>query len=106
MIKAFNKHYRKSIDLIESASGSDKMEMAEKVLDWFRQLPEEYVIALALFFNEVIDDLGDESLEKINLKLKGKREKYKEEEDEDELEDDEDEDEDEDEDDKDDKEDY
>ena len=106
MIKAFNKHYRKSIDLIENASGSDRIEMAEKVLDWFRQLPEEYVIALALFFNEVIDDLGDESLEKINLKLKGKREKYEEEEDEEELEDDEDEDEDEDEDDKDDKEDY
>ena len=93
MIKAFNKHYRKSIDLIENASGSDKIEMAEKVLDWFRQLPEEYVIALALFFNEVIDDLGDESLEKINLKLKGKREKYEEEEDEEELEDEEDEDE-------------
>jgi hypothetical protein len=94
MIKAFNKHYRKSIDLIENASGSDKIEMAEKVLDWFRQLPEEYVIALALFFNEVIDDLGDESLEKINLKLKRGREKYEEEEDEEELEDDEDEDED------------
>jgi len=93
MIKAFNKHYRKSIDLIENASGSDKIEMAERVLDWFRQLPEEYVVALALFFNEVIDDLGDESLEKINLKLKGKREKYEEEEDEEELEDEEDEDE-------------
>ncbi|MEI9478068.1 MAG: hypothetical protein WCO26_16040 [Deltaproteobacteria bacterium] len=105
MIKAFNKHYRKSIDLIENASGSDKIEMAEKALDWFRQLPEEYVVALALFFNEVIDDLGDESLEKINLKLKRKREKYEEEEDEEELEDDEDDDED-DEDDKDDKEDY
>src|SRR4030043_171586 len=59
----------------------------------FRQLPEEYVIALALFFNEVIDDLGDESLEKINLKLEREREKYEEEEDEEELEDEEDEDE-------------
>ena len=67
MIKAFNKHYRKSIDLIENASGSEKIEMAEKVLDWFRQLPEEYVVALALFFNEVIDDLGDDSLEKISI---------------------------------------
>ena len=37
MIKAFNKHYRKSIDLIENASGSEKIEMAEKVLDWFRE---------------------------------------------------------------------
>jgi len=93
MIKAFNKHYRKSIDLIENASGSEKIEMAEKVLDWFRQLPEEYVVALALFFNEVIDDLGDDSLEKINLRLTRKREKYEEEEDEEELEDEEDEDE-------------
>jgi hypothetical protein len=93
MIKAFNKHYRKSIDLIENASGSEKIEMAEKVLDWFRQLPEEYVVALALFFNEVIDDLGDDSLEKINLRLARKREKYEEEEDEEELEDEEDEDE-------------
>jgi hypothetical protein len=92
MIKAFNKHYRKSIDLIENASGSEKIEMAEKVLDWFRQLPEEYVVALALFFNEVIDDLGDESLEKINLRLKRKREKYEEEEDEEDLEDEEEED--------------
>ena len=79
MIRAFNKHYRKSIDLIESATGSEKIEMAEKVLDWFRQLPEEYVIALALFFNEVIDDLGDESLEKINFRLRRKREEYEEE---------------------------
>jgi hypothetical protein len=101
MIKAFNKHYRKSIDLIENATGSEKIEMAEKVLDWFRQLPEEYVVALALFFNEVIDDLGDDSLEKINLRLKRKKEKYEEEEDEEDLEDEEDEDEDED-----DKEDY
>jgi phosphopantothenoylcysteine synthetase/decarboxylase len=91
MIKAFNKHYRKSIDLIENASGSEKIEMAEKVLDWFRQLPEEYVVALALFFNEVIDDLGDDSLEKISLRLKRKQEKFEEEEDEDELEDEEDE---------------
>ncbi len=95
MIRAFNKHYRKAIDLIEKASGSEKIDMAENVLDWLRQLPEEYVIALALFFNEVIDDLGDESLEKINLKVKRKREEYEEEEQEedegDELEEDEDE---------------
>lgn len=89
MIKVFNKHYRKSIDLIENASGSEKIEMAENVLDWFRQLPEEYVVALALFFNEVIDDLGDESLEKIDLRLKRKREKHEEEEEEEEEEDDE-----------------
>lgn len=67
MIRAFNKHYRKAIDLIEEASSSEKMELAEKVIEWLRELPEEYVIALALFFNEVIDDLGDESLEKIDL---------------------------------------
>ena len=73
MIKAFNKHYRKAIDLIEDSSASEKMEMAEKVLDWFRELPEEYVVSLALFFNEVIDDLGDDSLEKINLKMKRKK---------------------------------
>ena len=95
MIKAFNKHYRKSIDLIEDASTSDKIEMAERVLDWFRQLPEEYVVALALFFNEVIDDLGDDSLEKIDLRPKRKREDYKGEEEEDEFEEDEEEDEDE-----------
>ncbi len=100
MIKAFNKHYRKSINLIESASGSEKIEMAEKVLDWFRQLPEEYVIALALFFNEVIDDLGDDSLEKISLKVKARRKEYEEEEEEDEDEEDLEEEEDEDEDDK------
>ena len=105
MIKAFNKHYRKSIELIEDASTSDKIEMAEKVLEWFRQLPEEYVVALALFFNEVIDDLGDDSLEKIDLKLKRKREKYKEEEEEEEEEEFEDE-ADEDEDYEEDKEDY
>ena len=73
MIRAFNKHYRKAIDLLESASGSEKMDMADKVLDWFRDLPEEYLISLALFFNEVIDDLGDESLEKINLKSTRKK---------------------------------
>ena len=100
MIKALNKHYRKAIDLIEDSSASEKMEMAEKVLDWFRELPEEYVVSLALFFNEVIDDLGDDSLEKISLRLKRKQEKYEEEEDEDELEDEEDEEDD------DDKEDY
>ena len=98
MIRAFNKHYRKAIDLLEDSSSSEKMDMAEKVMDWFRELPEEYLISLALFFNEVIDDLGDESLEKINFK--GKRKKAKsEEEDEDEeadqFEEDEDEDEDE-----------
>jgi hypothetical protein len=93
MIKAFNKHYRKSIDLIENASGSEKIEMAEKVLDWFRQLPEEYVVALALFFNEVIDDLGDDSLEKIDLRLKRKQEKHKEEEEEEDDEEEEEEDE-------------
>jgi hypothetical protein len=83
MIRAFNKHYRKAIDLLESSSGSEKMEMAEKVLEWFRDLPEEYLISLALFFNEVIDDLGDDSLEKINLKgRKKKREEDEEEEEE------------------------
>jgi len=89
MIRAFNKHYRKSIDLIENSSGSEKIDMAEKVIEWFRELPEEYLIALAFFFNEVIDDLGDESLEKINLKRKGKIGE-EEEEDEDEDEDEED----------------
>jgi hypothetical protein len=64
------------------------MEMAEKVLEWFRELPEEYVVSLALFFNEVIDDLGDDSLEKINLKMKRKKkEEEKEEEEEEEEED-------------------
>lgn len=81
MIRAFNKHYRKAIDLIEEASSSEKMELAEKVIEWLRELPEEYVIALALFFNEVIDDLGDESLEKIDLKIgRGKGEDEEEEE--------------------------
>ena len=72
MIRAFNKHYRKAIDLLEDSTASEKMEMAEKVLEWLREMPEEYLISLALFFNEVIDDLGDESLEKINLKPKRK----------------------------------
>ncbi len=100
MIRVFNKHYRKAIDLLESSSGSEKMDMADKVLDWFRDLPEEYLISLALFFNEVIDDLGDESLEKINLKVKKKkREKEEEEEEEVEEYDEEDEDDEDDEDD-------
>jgi hypothetical protein len=68
MIRAFNKHYKKAIDLLEDSSSSEKIELAERVIDWFRELPEEYLVSLALFFNEVIDDLGDESLEKINLK--------------------------------------
>jgi hypothetical protein len=84
MIRVFNKHYRKAIDLLESSSGSEKMDMADKVLDWFRDLPEEYLISLALFFNEVIDDLGDESLEKINLKMKKKKIEEEEEEEEEE----------------------
>jgi hypothetical protein len=88
MIKAFNKHYRKAIDLIEGSSTSEKMEMAEKVLEWFRELPEEYVVSLALFFNEVIDDLGDDSLEKINLKMKRKKKEEEEEEEEDDDEED------------------
>jgi hypothetical protein len=92
MIRAFNKHYRKAIDLIEEASSSEKMELAEKVIEWLRELPEEYVIALALFFNEVIDDLGDESLEKIDLKIGRGKGEDEEEEDEDEY-DEEDEDE-------------
>jgi len=83
MIRAFNKHYRKAIDLIEDSSTSEKMEIAEKVIEWFRELPEEYIISLAMFFNEVIDDLGDDSLEKINLKIKPKKKEEKEEEEED-----------------------
>jgi hypothetical protein len=82
MIRAFNKHYRKAIDLIESSTPSEKMEIAEKVIEWFRELPEEYIISLAMFFNEVIDDLGDDSLEKINLKIKRKKKEEKEEEEE------------------------
>jgi len=91
MIRAFNKHYRKAIDLIEDSSTSEKMETAERVIEWFRELPEEYVISLALFFNEVIDDLGDDSLEKINLgkKRTKKEEKEEEEEEEEDLEEDE-----------------
>ena len=96
MIRAFNKHYRKAIDLLEDSSASEKIEMAEKVMDWFRELPEEYLVSLALFFNEVIDDLGDESLEKINFRSKPKkREKEEEDEEGDEFEEDEDEEEDE-----------
>jgi hypothetical protein len=80
MIKAFNKHYRKAIDLIENSSTSEKMEMGERVIEWFRDLPEEYVISLAMFFNEVIDDLGDESLEKFNFRVKRKKKEEEEEE--------------------------
>jgi hypothetical protein len=83
MIRAFNKHYRKAIDLLEDSSSSEKIEMAEKVLEWFRELPEEYLISLALFFNEVIDDLGDESLEKITLRGKKKSPDIEEEDEED-----------------------
>jgi len=104
MIKVFNKHYRKAIDLLEESTGSEKIEMAEKVLDWFRELPEEYLISLALFFNEVVDDLGDESLEKINLKMKRKKKELEEEEEE--TEDFEEDEEDEDDEDEEDKEDY
>jgi hypothetical protein len=91
MIRAFNKHYRKAIDICENYSGTEKIETAERILEWFRELPEEYLIALALFFNEVIDDLGDESLEKINVRTKPKKEEEEdEEEDEDEEEEEED----------------
>ena len=86
MIRAFNKHYRKAIDLLEESSTSEKIEMAEKVMEWFRELPEEYLVSLALFFNEVIDDLGDESLEKIELRMKRKKREDKEDEEEDEEE--------------------
>ena len=89
MIRAFNKHYRKAIDLIEGSSSSEKMEIAERVIEWFRELPEEYVISLAMFFNEVIDDLGDDSLEKINFKMKQKKKEEKEEEEDEDLEEDE-----------------
>ena len=82
MIRAFNKHYRKAIDLLEDSSSSEKIELAERVIEWFKELPEEYLISLAMFFNEVIDDLGDESLEKINLKTKQKSGDTEEEEDE------------------------
>ena len=82
MIRAFNKHYRKAIELIENSSTSEKMEIAERVIEWFRDLPEEYIISLAMFFNEVIDDLGDESLEKISFKIKRKKKEEEEEEEE------------------------
>ncbi len=107
MIRVFNKHYRKAIDLLEDASASEKMDMAEHVMEWFQQLPEEYLISLALFFNEVIDDLGDDSLEKINLKPKKKKEKEEvDEEEEGEFEVEDDDDEDDDDDDEEDKDDY
>lgn len=106
MIRVFNKHYRKAIDLIEGCNGSEKLEMAEKVMDWLREIPEEYLVSLALFFNEVIDDLGDESLEKIDLKAKSKK-KHEEEEEADDYEEDEEDEEDYDEDeDEDEEEDY
>ncbi len=89
MIRAFNKHYRKAIDLLEDSTGSEKMEMAEKVMEWFREIPEEYLVSLALFFNEVIDDLGDDSLEKINLKAKPRKKREEEEEEVDEYDEDE-----------------
>ena len=104
MIRAFNKHYKKAIDLLEESSGGEKMELAEKVMDWFRELPEEYLVSLALFFNEVIDDLGDDSLEKIQLG--GKRKKKEEEEEDEEEEADDFEDEDEEDEDEEDREDY
>ncbi len=88
MIRAFNKHYRKAIDLLEDSSTSEKMDLAERVIEWFRDLPEEYVISLAMFFNEVIDDLGDESLEKINLRIKRKKKEEEEEEEEEDSEED------------------
>jgi hypothetical protein len=88
MIKAFNKHYRKAIDLLENSSTSEKMEMGERVIEWFRDLPEEYVISLAMFFNEVIDDLGDESLEKFSFKIKRKKKEEEEEQEEEDSEED------------------
>jgi hypothetical protein len=93
MIRAFNKHYRKALDLLEESSGSEKIEVAEKVSEWLGAMPEEYLIALALFFNEVIDDLGDESLEKIDLKKKRKKKEPVEDEDEEDHDEEEDEDE-------------
>ncbi len=82
MIRVFNKNYRKAMDLLEGFTSSEKMEMAERVMEWFKDLPEEYVISLAFFFNEVIDDLGDDSLEKVDLKAKSKRKHEEEEEEE------------------------
>lgn len=87
MIRAFNKHYKKALDILENSSSSEKIEIAERIIDWFRELPEEYLISLALFFNEVIDDLGDDSLEKIDLKVRRRRKEELEEYDEDEYED-------------------
>lgn len=92
MIRAFNKHYRKAIDLLEDSSSSEKIEMAERVLEWLKELPEEYLVSLALFFNEVIDDLGDESLEKINLKAKRKSREIEEQDEDEEYDEEEDED--------------
>lgn len=106
MIRVFNKHYRKAIDLIESSSTSEKMEIAEKVIEWFRELPEEYIISLAMFFNEVIDDLGDDSLEKINLRVKRKKKEEEEEEEEEDFEEEDDEEDEEEDYDDEDKEDY
>jgi hypothetical protein len=107
MIKTFNKHYRKAIDILESSSASEKIETAERVLEWLRQLPEEYLVSLALFFNEVIDDLGDESVEKIELKVKPIKKDFEEEKEDEYEEDEEEEEEDEDEyDDDDEEEDY
>jgi len=88
MIRVFNKHYRKAIDLIEASSTSEKMELAESVIEWFRDLPEEYIISLAMFFNEVIDDLGDESLEKISFRIKQKKKEEEEDEEEEDSEED------------------
>jgi hypothetical protein len=79
------------------------MDMAEKVLEWFRELPEEYLISLALLFNEAIDDLHDDSIEKINLKGKRRKKEEEEEEEEEKEEDEETDDYDEEEDDEDDK---
>jgi hypothetical protein len=62
--------------------------MGERVIEWFRDLPEEYVISLAMFFNEVIDDLGDESLEKFNFRIKRKKKEEEEEEEEEDSEED------------------
>src|SRR5512139_2487831 len=99
MIKEFNRHYRKAINLLEDCSPSEKMDMAERVLDWFRDLPEEYLISLALLFNEAIDDLHDDSVEKIHLAGKSRKkdeeeEKEDEEDETDEFEEDDEEDED------------
>lgn len=39
MIRVFNKHYRKAIDLIEDCNGSEKLEMAEKVMVGYEKYP-------------------------------------------------------------------